>query len=197
MKLTLAAERGVRIPRTKTEAGRSVVQLGMALAKIGSTRRRYDAKVEKLTKRIHDLEKERDEIVAPLAEETRTIANAIHRFAEAERPALTGGGKIKTVLLSGGSFKWYTPGRASFEVPDEEAFYEEAKRKKIEDLFVRVKKEPNRQAMHDNPEAAGKLRSVIAEKRERFAIAPRNAAFVARRVLDEPHAEWEFEEKEK
>jgi phage host-nuclease inhibitor protein Gam len=197
MRPTIAALKGVRIPRTRAEAAQAITRLGMALAKMRSVSNKYEVRIQKKKEHIIALEKERDEILKPLNEESRTVATAVHRYAEEHRSELTNNGKLKTVKLDDkSSFRWFLPGKSSLVV-DETRFYEEVADKGLESLFVRVIKEPNKQAMHDNPEEAAKLTSVSTERKERFQIEPRNVDIRVERKLHTEHVDWEFKEMEK
>jgi phage host-nuclease inhibitor protein Gam len=194
MKAPHRAVKGARIPRSLADAREAVRRIGAALAAGRRVARTYDARIEKLRARISALEKERDVTAGPHEEEARAIANALHRFAESHREELTREAK-KVKLGKGAFFTWRLPGKPALIV-DEHRFYDEVEKAGLADRFVRVIKEPNKQAMHDDLAAAECLKSVSLERLERFTVQPAGSSLRIERKLGTEHAEWEVKELE-
>jgi len=184
----------VRVPRTRVEAMRTVTHIGMAINTIGRIKRRYDEKIAKHEAKIALLKKEREEDVAPHADEAKRLGDALRRYAEANKETLTRQGKEKTVKLSsGGTFQWYTPGAYVLHI-DESRFYDEVKKLGYGEEFIRTTEEPNKAALRETKNAGKveELTSVTKGRSEKFVVRPANTDARFERAINESDAEWEI-----
>jgi phage host-nuclease inhibitor protein Gam len=106
----------------------------------------------------------------PLRERARAMTEGLKIWAEANREALTGG-KVKFADLGTGRISWrFRP--ASVRISKVEAVLD-ALRKLGLQRFIRVKEEPNREAMLADPDAARGVAGVsIGSEGEDFIVEP-------------------------
>lgn len=123
----------------------------------------------------------------PLKEELATAQEAVQRWSEANRDALTRNGKVKTVQLATGKVFWRNR-PPSVRIP----------KKMVEDVirwlrfspgglgygaFIRVKTTIDREAMQANPELARTVPHVsIGSEGEEFIVEPFDAELVESRA---------------
>jgi phage host-nuclease inhibitor protein Gam len=115
-----------------------------------------------------------EELAAPHNERLKTIFLQLTAWASAHRDRLTEGGKTKTVQLPAGNVGWRLRPPAVRWV----------KGMKVEDIvqaiknaglrrFLRIKEEPNKERMLEEPEIAAKIAGVvIGSAGEDFFVAP-------------------------
>jgi phage host-nuclease inhibitor protein Gam len=108
---------------------------------------------------------------AKLAEEHDRLFRGLQLWAEANRHALTDGGKTKTVRMNNGTVAW-RQAPPSVQIKGQEAVLAYLLEKKGEE-FLRTKVEINREAMLANAEEASKIPGVtIKSAGESFVIEP-------------------------
>jgi phage host-nuclease inhibitor protein Gam len=140
------------------------------LARIGEIQR--DAALHKavLAEAIARVTAEMEEASAKLTEEHDRLFRGLQLWAEANRHALTDGGKTKTVRLGNGTIAWRLA-PPSVHIKGQEAVLEYLKENTIG--FLRTKLEINREAMLARPEEAAKIPGVtIKSAGEAFVIEP-------------------------
>jgi len=140
------------------------------LARIGEIQR--DAALNKavLAEAIARVTAEMEEASAKLTEEHDRLFRGLQLWAEANRHALTDGGKTKTVRLGNGTIAWRLA-PPSVHIKGQEAVLEYLKENTIG--FLRTKLEINREAMLARPEEAAKIPGVtIKSAGESFVIEP-------------------------
>jgi phage host-nuclease inhibitor protein Gam len=140
------------------------------LARIGEIQR--DAALNKavLAEAIARVTAEMEEASAKLTEEHDRLFRGLQLWAEANRHALTDGGKTKTVRLGNGTIAWRLA-PPSVHIKGQEAVLEYLKENTIG--FLRTKLEINREAMLARPEEAAKIPGVtIKSAGEAFVIEP-------------------------
>jgi phage host-nuclease inhibitor protein Gam len=129
------------------------------LARIGEIQR--DAALNKavLAEAIARVTAEMEEASAKLTEEHDRLFRGLQLWAEANRHALTDGGKTKTVRLGNGTIAWrLAPPSVRIKAPEMAlAFLIENQR----DEFLRRKIEINREAMLANPDLASETPGVM------------------------------------
>jgi phage host-nuclease inhibitor protein Gam len=154
----------VRVPRDIAEATEFVAQLGhidrfLALIK---------AATEESIAAVKDgAERE----AAPLLAEAEQITRGVQLWAEANRAALTDGGKTKTITLSSGVVAWRAP-PPRVKIHDVDAVIAELRERQLQ-RFLRVKTEIDKQAMLGEAGIAGLVPGVaIARGPEAIVIEP-------------------------
>ncbi|MCA3365732.1 MAG: host-nuclease inhibitor Gam family protein [Roseomonas sp.] len=129
------------------------------LARIGEIQR--DAALHKavLAEAIARVTAEMEEASAKLTEEHDRLFRGLQLWAEANRHALTDGGKTKTVRMGNGSIAWrLAPPSVRIKAPEMAlAFLIENQREE----FLRRKIEINREAMLANPDLASETPGVM------------------------------------
>ncbi|MCA3349623.1 MAG: host-nuclease inhibitor Gam family protein [Roseomonas sp.] len=141
------------------------------LARIGEIQR--DAALNKavLAEAIARVTAEMEEASAKLTEENDRLFRGLQLWAEANRHALTDGGKTKTVRLGNGTIAWRLA-PPSVQIKGQEAVLAYLMQKNGEE-FLRTKVEINREAMLANAEEASKIPGVtIKSAGESFVIEP-------------------------
>jgi phage host-nuclease inhibitor protein Gam len=140
------------------------------LARIGEIQR--DAALNKavIAEAIARVTAEMEEASAKLAEENDRLFRGLQLWAEANRHALTDGGKTKTVRLGNGTIAWRLA-PPSVHIKGQEAVLQYLKENTIG--FLRTKLEINREAMLARTEEAAKIPGVtIKSAGEAFVIEP-------------------------
>lgn len=109
--------------------------------------------------------------VQPLDEEIESIRARVQGWCEANRNSLTQGGKVKFGLFTTGKVQWRSlPPKVTIRGADK--LLEAARRLGLT-RFIRVKEEPNKEAMLAEPELAATLPGVtIGSAGEEFAVEP-------------------------
>lgn len=112
-----------------------------------------------------------EESAAPLKEEAEALQLRVQGWCEANRNALTKGGKVKFADLATGKVQWRNlPPKVS--IRGVEKFLEECRRLGLSQ-FVRTKLEPNKEVMLAEAVLAKTLPGVsIGSEGEEFAIEP-------------------------
>lgn len=155
-------------------AARDAEEANAFLARIGELNRQVLLHQGALAESIACAKEATDKIVADLAAEADTLTRGLQIWAEANRHALTDGGKTKTVKLGAGTIAWRTA-PPSVRIKGAEAVLAwliENDRAE----FIRVKREIDKAAMLGMPEAAAAIPGVtIASSGEEFVIEPAGA----------------------
>lgn len=166
--------------RTKKEALTVAVQsrddASLQIKRMGDLQRNIERIQADHNDKVAELQKAADEAVAPLVEEIKVIEAGVHAWAEANRDALTDGGKVKFADLTTGIIKWRNnPPKCSISGADAVLALLEADPSL--ERFIRVKKEVNRDAVL-NEEAFFAANPVpglkIVQGKEFFTIEPFN-----------------------
>jgi phage host-nuclease inhibitor protein Gam len=140
------------------------------LARIGEIQRLTQLNKTALAEAIARVTAEMEEASAKLTEEHDRLFRGLQLWAEANRHALTDGGKTKTVRLGNGTIAWRLA-PPSVHIKGQEAVLEYLKENTIG--FLRTKLEINREAMLARPEEAAKIPGVtIKSAGEAFVIEP-------------------------
>ena len=153
------------VPQSRDEATAALARIGVAQRKLIRAKADLDDRVAKL--------KEAAETAAtPLAEEVERLTEGLKIWAEANRTALTGGDRTKTVNLGTGEIKWrIQPPRVSLRGSIEVII--DACRTLGLGRFVRVKEEVSREAMLAEAEIARTIPGVaIGTEGEAFVVEP-------------------------
>lgn len=117
------------------------------------------------------LKERAEQAVQPIDAEIEDIHGRVQGWCEANRNAITQGGKVKFAALATGEVKWRAlPPKVTIRGADK--VIEAALRLGL-NRFIRVKSEPNKEAMLAEPELAATLPGVsIGSAGEEFAVEP-------------------------
>jgi phage host-nuclease inhibitor protein Gam len=141
------------------------------LERIGSIQREIQLNKTVLAEAVARVTADIEASSAKLAEENDRLFRGLQLWAEANRHALTDGGKTKTVRLNNGSIAWRLA-PPSVQIKGEKAVLAYLMEKKGKE-FLRTKVEINREAMLANAKEASKIPGVtIKSAGESFVIEP-------------------------
>ena len=140
------------------------------LARIGEIQRLTQLNKTALAEAVARVTADIEAESAKLAEEHDRLFRGLQLWAEANRHALTDGGKTKTVRLGNGIIAWRLA-PPSVQIKGQEAVLEYLMNNTIG--FLRTKVEINREAMLARPEEAAKIPGVtIKSAGESFVVEP-------------------------
>ena len=153
------------VPQSREEAASALARLGVISRKL--TRAKAD-----LNDRVTKLKEAAETAAIPLEEEVGRLTEGLKIWSEANRTALTGGDRTKTVNLGTGEVKWrISPPRVTLRGSVETII--DACRTIGLGRFVRVKEEVNREAMLAEPDVARTIPGVsIGTEGEIFVVEP-------------------------
>ena len=140
------------------------------LARIGEIQRLTQLNKTALAEAVARVTADIEAESAKLAEEHDRLFRGLQLWAEANRHALTDGGKTKTVRLGNGTIAWRMA-PPSVQIKGQEAVLGYLMNNTIG--FTRIKVEINREAMLARPEEAAKIPGVtIKSAGESFVVEP-------------------------
>lgn len=152
------------VPQSRDEAAEAVRLIGQE----GRELTRIQADMNDALARI---KQEAEAKAAPIRESIETRTEGVKMWAEANRQALTSGGKVKHADLGTGMLRWkFLPPKVTLR--DVEGILAKLKRRGLAQ-FIRVKEEINREAMLADPVVAQSIGGVtIGGDGEEFSIEP-------------------------
>ncbi|MBL8575097.1 MAG: host-nuclease inhibitor Gam family protein [Hyphomicrobiaceae bacterium] len=157
----------VPVPQSREAAAEAIRRIGdLARQKL-----RIEADMNDLIARA---KQDGEAQAAPLSAEIEALQTGVQTWCEANRTALTGGDKTKTVDLGTGVVKWrqLPPKVTLFKIEDIVAALKKAGLKR----FLRIKVEVDREAMLKEPTVATQVAGVtIGSAGEEFLIEPHEA----------------------
>lgn len=159
-----AAAAAHRVPQTREE----VVNM---IAEIGNHQRDRQRLKADMDDQITAIREKYDKQLAEHSEAIQQLTEGVHTWSEANKDALTNGGKVKTANLMTGEIRWRMRPMSCKAVRVKEAI-EEIKLKGLAGLFLRTKEEINKEAILANPEAVKDCRWISLEQGEDFVIVP-------------------------
>jgi phage host-nuclease inhibitor protein Gam len=107
---------------------------------------------------------------APHAERIKLLSEGVEIWCDANREALTDGGRTKTVNLASGEVKWRTsPPKVVIKKADQ--VLEVLRQRGLTD-YIRVKEEISKEAILASPDAVAGIRGISIEQDEQFVIEP-------------------------
>ncbi len=107
---------------------------------------------------------------APHLEKIRALTEGVHLWCEANRDALTQGGKVKYAHLASGEVKWrMTPPKVVIRAVDVVLDY---LRQAGLDRFIRLKEEVNKEAILAEPEVVAHIKGISITQKEEFIVLP-------------------------
>jgi phage host-nuclease inhibitor protein Gam len=159
--------RGVNlpVPQSRDQAAASIRRIGELTREL--TRREAD-----MNDALARIKAQCEQAAEPLREEVKGLTEGLKTWAEANRVALTDGGRVKFADLGTGVLRWrLRPPKVS--LPRDVAAVIERLRALNLPQFVRTKEEVDREAMLADPEAARRVPGVrIASEGEDFVVEP-------------------------
>lgn len=153
----------VSVPQGLEEATDFIRRVGEAQRAISKIQIRLNNQVKKLTTEVAPEIKQYEESIDQLVE-------GLFVFAEARRDQLTDSGKRKTVSLPTGEFGWrLTPPSVSLRSIKEVVT---ALKGLGLTQFIRIKEEPDKEAMLKEPALAKTVKGVTINQHEEFVVKP-------------------------
>jgi len=161
-------------PATLEEAADFIAKIGQYQRDVQIIETELNAEIERI--KIQAMEKAKVH-----QEAIKSLFDALYVFAQARRDELTEGGKKKTVSLPTGEFSWrITP--PSVSIHDVERFMEYCATHRL-GKFIRVKHEPDKEAILKDREEAKGINGVEITQREEFVVKPAEVQLeIARRM---------------
>ncbi len=152
-----------RVPQHRDEVIEAIAEIGR--------RQRERQRLETLMN--DDLAKVREaweKQAAPHLEAIKELSRGVQLWCEVHRDLLTQGGKVKFARLASGEIKWrLTPPRVVIRALD--AVVEALKQAHL-DRLIRIKEEPNKEAILNEPEAVEGIKGITITQKEDFVIVP-------------------------
>ena len=162
--------------KTKTEALTVGIQdradASVQIKRMGDLQRQIERIQADHNDQVAELQKNADERVAPLMAEINAIHAGVQAWSEANRDALTDGGKVKFADLTTGIIRW-----PKCSVSGADAVLALLESKPDLERFIRVKKEVNKDAVLNEPEffADNPVPGIkIVQGKEFFSVEPHN-----------------------
>lgn len=151
------------VPQTKDQAVEAIAAIGRHQRE----RARIEASMnDDLAKAREAWEKQ----AAPHLDAIRELQQGVQLWCETNRDQLTQGGKVKYAHLASGEVKWrMTPPKVLIRAA--ETVIEYLKAAGLH-RFVRVKEEPNKEAILAEPDAVAHIKGIAISQREEFVIVP-------------------------
>jgi phage host-nuclease inhibitor protein Gam len=152
------------VPQTREEAQQSLSRYGLLQREIGRIQADLDDK-------ITALKEDAETRSTPLQAESASIVEGLRIWAEANRSALTDGGRVKFAALGTGKISWrFRPAKVSIRGVD--AIIETLRTLGL-GRFVRTKEEVDKEAMLREPDLARSVPGVsIGSDGEDFVVEP-------------------------
>lgn len=158
------------VKRTTVAVPKSREGLAEFVRQIGDHRRAIDTAQIRLNNQIERLKAQAGEVSRPHEEAIGQLLEGAFVFAAGNREELTEGGKTKTVQLPTGVILWRTtPPSAS--IRNKEVVIASCESLGLT-RFIRVRKEPDKEAMLKEPEVAKTIKGVTITQREEFVVKP-------------------------
>ena len=152
-----------RVPQHRDEVIEAIAEIGR--------RQRERTRIE--TAMNDDLAKVREaweRQAAPHLERIKELSRGVQLWCEVHRDLLTQGGKVKFARLASGEIKWrMTPPKVVIRALD--AVVEALKQAHL-DRLIRIKEEPNKEAILTEPDAAAGSKGITITQKEDFVIVP-------------------------
>lgn len=151
------------VPKSLDEAAEFLAQIGKEQRATDTIQSDLNAKVDELKVKAMFNTKLHQKKISQLVE-------GLFAYAEVHRNELTDGGKSKTVKLPTGWFGWrWTP--PAISIRNVKAILVKFKELGLKQ-FIRIKEEPNKEAMLKEPEIAKTIKGVSISQHEEFVVKP-------------------------
>ena len=151
------------VPQSRDDVNDAIAKIGLAQRERARIQADMNDQLAKVKQGFEDEAK-------PFNEQIEALSKGVQTWCEAHRAELTKEGKVKFHGFAAGEVKWrMRPPRVSIRAV--ENVMETLKRLGLS-RFIRVKEEPNKEAMLAEPEAVTGLAGVKIEQGEDFVIVP-------------------------
>ena len=158
-----AAAAAVRIPQNRDECVEYIAEIGR--------KQRVRERIQTvMNDEIAVIKQKYEEQAKPITDELREISQGVQIWCEANRAALTNGGKVKFANLASGEVKWRMR-PPSVRVRGVETVIDVLKKLGLT-RFVRMKEEINKDAILADPDAAANIPGITITQSEDFVIIP-------------------------
>lgn len=159
--LKVKAQAQAAVPQTREEVAEAIAGIGRHQREriqaamndeIAAIKARFEAQAE------------------PHADAIRALREGVQTWCEANREALTQGGRIKTAGFTSGEVRWRnTPPRVAVRAVE---VVLQLLRDRGLGRFIRIKEEVNKEAILADPQAVGGIPGIKFESREEFVVVP-------------------------
>jgi phage host-nuclease inhibitor protein Gam len=153
----------VRIAQSREEAARMIGQ-------IGHHQRVREGLQTAMNAELARVKDHYERLARPHADKIVELTKGVQGWCEANRDALTQGGKTKTAQLATGEVRWRTTPPA-VTLRGVEEILAALKEKKL-DRFIRTKEEVNKEAILAEQDAVDEIAGITIGQREEFVILP-------------------------
>jgi phage host-nuclease inhibitor protein Gam len=154
------------VPQSRAEATEAVARIGVKSREL----QRIEADMNDKMAKIRQTHEER---AKPLRDEIEADRKGVQVWCEANRAALTDGGKTKTVNLAAGEVKWrLTPPAVKIARGMLESVMSAIRAAGLSDQLIRVKEELNKEAVLAVPERIDGIKGISIEQAEEFIVEP-------------------------
>ncbi len=151
------------VPQSREEAAEYIAEIG----RLQRNRGRIEAA---MNDEIATIKQRYEEQAKPLGDDIRQLSQGVQVWCEANREAITQGGKVKFATLTTGKVNWRTrPPKVTLR--GKESILENLKRLGLA-RFVRTSEEINKEAMLNEPALAKTVPGVNITQGEDFVITP-------------------------
>jgi len=151
------------VPQSKDEAVE-------AIAAIGRHQRERDRIQAEMNDELAVIRQRYEAQAEPHAAAIKELSAGVHLWCEANRAALTQGGKVKYARLASGEVRWRMR-PPSVVVRGKDAVIEALKELGLS-RFLRIKEEVNREAVLAEPTVAERVKGISIRQTEDFVIVP-------------------------
>lgn len=152
-----------RVPQHRDEVIEAIAEIG----RLQRERTRIEASMnDELAKLREGWEQQ----AAPHLERIKELSRGIQLWCEVHRDLLTQGGKVKYAKLASGEIKWrMTPPKVVIRAVENVLEY---LRKAGLNHLIRLKEEPNKEAILAEPDAVAGIKGITISQKEDFVIRP-------------------------
>lgn len=178
-------------PRTKREAASYLTRIGQGLLGRSRKRSRLLRRIAKFKRQATKLQEEEKELTALCLAELGPYADELADFSTEGWEGLREKG-TRTIRYQTGEVRLRDVGKPTITVLDRAAFFREVRRRGLTRRLVRVTREPNVDALHDDIELAKRLRSVSVAYTTKLEIRPRHTDDRLEASVTEDEWEWEI-----
>ena len=161
------AAAAVAVPQSREQAAAQI-------AAIGADNRDLARLEADMNDALAKVKEEFEQRAEPLRQRIQANTQGVQTWAEANRDALTQGGKVKTAALTTGELLWRTR-PPSVRITGAEAVIDSLRRLGLS-RFIRTKDEVNKEAILNETEAVSHVPGIAISQGEDFVVVPFEAA---------------------
>ena len=159
-----------KVKRKAVAAPQTVMEAHDYMRRLGELARDIDGYETRMNANIERIKKEALQKVAPLEETLNECAEGLIAYAETHRNQLTDGGKNKTAKFPAGDIAWRMP-PTSVRITNTEQVLATLRKRSLA-RFIRMKPEPDKEAMLRDREAAEKVPGITFSQVEMVVLKP-------------------------